>query len=783
MPGENKLHGFFVAWSILSVFGENPGDGCGHSVLGPESGVLSSKNYPGTYPNNTLCEWKIQVPQGKSLAFRFGDLDVEARDCMSNYVMVIQGGNGGSVLCKSLKANRKLHIDSNEVIVRFQSGRHISGRGFLLSYFTGDFKDLLTCLDKGSHFSDLKYRKYCPAGCKAVAGEISGDISQGYRHTSVLCKAAVHAGVILDNLGGWISVEAHKGRSHYPATRSNGIQSKDGSLSDTLFMFVTNDCRNQSVLRPLALNASSGLPMGGELGRQSGWAPGNSQVDPGSMENTWVPDQNDSLQWLLLDLGEKKRVTGIITTGSAKLDYYVRSFKIDHMEQIQKTYTKDNSSEYMIFEGNQDSLHQTRSTINPPITARYLRIIPHTWHQRIAMKVELVACPVPKPDPHVKVTSVPVETVPTKPKPPVTDEELTEPVASQTDLVKLAIIVIPTVLAVVILLFGICLCKMIQKKKTMENSYGSSNAQQTGCWKQIKQPFARHHSTEFTISYNSEKDPLEKLDLVTSTMAEYQPPLIGTGTVSRKGSTFRPMDTENREEPSDAPTHYDYLHTANQYALPLTNQEPEYATPIIERHTFHKERFLPDPASYSVPGVVLSQTPSFKTLERKAGVGCSRGYQAPQVKTDLGHSNSEGVYDSPKVNKSICCSEYSRLQVKTAVLESYSTPRDCVRVAHRPDYRPDPEGSSAAVASDLSRLAFRSQCPEKQEEAGYPAAPPGPGLSAGECVSLVSVGTQQLMPHDTAKSQGRGDGTAPLRVPIRRYRSRHLLGAEVTTLV
>ncbi|CDQ57439.1 unnamed protein product [Oncorhynchus mykiss] len=232
MSVKKKVNGFFVVWSILSAVGEKLDDGCGHSVLGPESGVLSSKSYPGTYPNNTWCEWKIQVPEGNSLVIMFGDLDVEARDCQSDYVKVLKGGYGGEhvygTFCGSLKSYpREMHTDSNEVIVQFRSGRHNSGRGFLLSYSTGDNRDLLTCLDKGSHFSDLKYRKYCPAGCKAVTGDISGDISQGYRHTSVLCKAAVHAGVILDELGGWVSVETQKGLSHYPATRANGIQSKE----------------------------------------------------------------------------------------------------------------------------------------------------------------------------------------------------------------------------------------------------------------------------------------------------------------------------------------------------------------------------------------------------------------------------------------------------------------------------------------------------------------------------------------------------------------------------
>ncbi|XP_014060616.2 discoidin, CUB and LCCL domain-containing protein 1 isoform X2 [Salmo salar] len=669
MSVKKKVNGFFVVWSILSAVGEKLDDGCGHSVLGPESGVLSSKSYPGTYPNNTWCEWKIQVPEGNSLVIRFGDLDVEARDCQSDYVKVLKGGYGGEhvygTFCGSLKSYpREMHTDSNEVIVQFRSGRHISGRGFLLSYSTGDNRDLLTCLDKGSHFSDLKYRKYCPAGCKAVAGDISGDISQGYRHTSVLCKAAVHAGVILDELGGWVSVETQKGLSHYPATRANGIQSKDGSLSDALFTFVTNDCKNQSVLRTVSVSASSWWPRAGEMGPQSDWASNSSQADPGSGSRSWAADQNDSLQWLQLDLGEKKRITGIITTGSTMLDYdyYVMSFVIDHKESRRwRTYTQNNRTQYMIFEGNQDSLHQTRNTFHPPIIARYLRIIPHTWHQRIAMSVELLGCNYVRVNMSSQVT---LETVPTKPKPPVGDEKITEPVPSQADLVKLAIIIIPTVLSVV--LIGICLFKMLQKKKTKENSYGSSDDQKP----------------------------------------EYQQPLmIGVGTVARKGSTFRPMDTETKEDPSNPSTHYDYLHTANQYALPLTNQEPEYATPIIEHHTFHKDGFLPDPASYSVPGVVLSKTPSFKTLDRKAGVGSSGGYQMPQLKIDRGHSNSEGVYDSPKVNKPVGqssgLSDYQRPQAKPAVLETYSTPRDCVRVAptmgHRPDHRPDPEGSSGGT--------------------------------------------------------------------------------------
>lgn len=69
-------------------------DGCGHYVLGQESGVLSSKNYPGTYPNNSWCEWQIHVPIGHTIVLKFGDLNMEKKDCESDYLKVLKGSYG-----------------------------------------------------------------------------------------------------------------------------------------------------------------------------------------------------------------------------------------------------------------------------------------------------------------------------------------------------------------------------------------------------------------------------------------------------------------------------------------------------------------------------------------------------------------------------------------------------------------------------------------------------------------------------------------------------------------
>ena len=67
------------------------GDGCGPSVLGPSSGTLSSLGYPGTYPNDTVCEWEISVPRGNRIHFHFAELDIEDSDCQVNYLRLYNG--------------------------------------------------------------------------------------------------------------------------------------------------------------------------------------------------------------------------------------------------------------------------------------------------------------------------------------------------------------------------------------------------------------------------------------------------------------------------------------------------------------------------------------------------------------------------------------------------------------------------------------------------------------------------------------------------------------------
>lgn len=82
------MHVVYFNPPLFSPFLLQTGDGCGPLVMYQDSGTLASKNYPGTYPNNTVCEKKIQVPQGKQLILKIGDLNIESQQCESNYLSI-----------------------------------------------------------------------------------------------------------------------------------------------------------------------------------------------------------------------------------------------------------------------------------------------------------------------------------------------------------------------------------------------------------------------------------------------------------------------------------------------------------------------------------------------------------------------------------------------------------------------------------------------------------------------------------------------------------------------
>ncbi|TTM51867.1 Discoidin, CUB and LCCL domain-containing protein 2 [Bagarius yarrelli] len=371
------------------------GDGCGHTVLGAGSGSLASLGYPIFYPADSVCEWEISGSNGETLLLQVADLYINTHNCQVSYLRLFD-----VKFCHGdVSSPRKVKSSGHQVTVQFMSGPHSLGRGFFLSYTSSQQPDLISCLEKGNDFTEAEFSKFCPAGCLTEFGEVSGTIPHGYRDSSSLCLAGIHAGVVSNTLGGHVSVVSSTGIPHYDGTLANNVTSVGGNLSPSLFTFRTSGCygtlgMESGVISDYQISVSSVWEWARHGKKTSPWAPSGARLKKTGLP--WAAADSNSKQWIHVDLKKEKRVTGIITTGSTLSDYqfYVSAYRVHYSSNGQDwtAYQETGSNQDKDFQGNIDYFHEVRNNFIPPIEARYVRVTPVQWHQRIALKMELLGC-------------------------------------------------------------------------------------------------------------------------------------------------------------------------------------------------------------------------------------------------------------------------------------------------------------------------------------------------------------------------------------------------------
>ncbi|KAM7420505.1 hypothetical protein PAMA_014967 [Pampus argenteus] len=562
---KSLVAGFWITYSVCSVavHGQE-GDGCGHTQLGTESGTLSSQNYPGTYPSNTWCKWRLRVPEGRTLRLLFGDFDVESSPGCSNGSFIIMDKNGQTSLgpvCGKLDSSQKnVTLNSNEVTITFKSGPHRSGRGFLLSYATDQYPDLISCLQRGSHFSAQHLNVYCPAGCKNAAGDVWGSSEQGYRDTSVLCKSAVHAGAASDSLGGHVTVTRGRSLNLYESTFANGILSKMGSLSEKKLLF-TQECKN--ILAVSGLNASSFGETNSQEYRRS-WSSRN--MDSGHQFLSWAADNNDPKPWVELELRDRSNITGIITTGSN--DFYIESYILFFSKDRKnwKLYKGALSKEKKVFQAYTEGHLRVLNSLFPFMVARFIRLQPLSWHGRASAQVQVLGCPVAKVTPRSRSTVVNMGTShPSLSPTPTEGQVLVETTKNSSQPIIVAVGVV-----LGLIMCGSCLLAGVWWKRRKKGSQMKSSLP-TNCL-QAKSLLCPQSEL---ISYPVERNVHDALP--SPPLNHYAEPAIG----QKVGSTFRPSSDEGYTVPFVF-NHYDTPGNLPEYAEPLP-PEPEYATPFSEQ--------------------------------------------------------------------------------------------------------------------------------------------------------------------------------------------------------
>lgn len=107
-------------------------------------------------------------------------------------------------------------------------------------------------------------------------------------------------------------------------------------------------------------------------------------------KDSWCPENLQSGEYIQIDLGQKTRIAGIATQGSAFVEERITWYKIQFSVDSDKVMRDYNNGREL--EGNLDGKAIERHDLVSPIEARYIRIVPTKWLNYIALRLELYAC-------------------------------------------------------------------------------------------------------------------------------------------------------------------------------------------------------------------------------------------------------------------------------------------------------------------------------------------------------------------------------------------------------
>ncbi|KAK7483904.1 hypothetical protein BaRGS_00024788, partial [Batillaria attramentaria] len=118
----------------------------------------------------------------------------------------------------------------------------------------------------------------------------------------------------------------------------------------------------------------------------------------------WIPSVSDGNQWLQVDMGRPVPVSGVVTQGAPDTPRYVTHYLLRYSNDSLTftTYTTAGHTPTPMT-ANTDNSKVARVSVNPPVTARYWRIVPTSWSRDgIALRFTLLGCvqnPVAPPKP------------------------------------------------------------------------------------------------------------------------------------------------------------------------------------------------------------------------------------------------------------------------------------------------------------------------------------------------------------------------------------------------
>ncbi|XP_038845355.1 macrophage mannose receptor 1 [Salvelinus namaycush] len=119
---------------------------------------------------------------------------------------------------------------------------------------------------------------------------------------------------------------------------------------------------------------------------QSSHGPNGARLNGGSC---WMPS-NPLNSWIQVNLGEAKKITGVVIQGCPTADHWVTKFKIQHsMDGSKWTDYKDDGG---VFTGCMDRNTPETQLLGTPVSAQYVRILPQEFNGQTGLRFDILGC-------------------------------------------------------------------------------------------------------------------------------------------------------------------------------------------------------------------------------------------------------------------------------------------------------------------------------------------------------------------------------------------------------
>ncbi|XP_037531746.1 coagulation factor VIII [Nematolebias whitei] len=126
------------------------------------------------------------------------------------------------------------------------------------------------------------------------------------------------------------------------------------------------------------------------------WSPSLARLHLSGGANAWRPKNNNPHEWLQVDLGKVKRITGVITQGARSLrtEMMVTEFSVTYSQDghFWSSALEKSTQTVKIFPGNNNPDKEALTVFSPPLFGRFIRIHPRGWVNDIALRLEVLGC-------------------------------------------------------------------------------------------------------------------------------------------------------------------------------------------------------------------------------------------------------------------------------------------------------------------------------------------------------------------------------------------------------